>query len=58
VRRSGVPQPCTVHRGGDLHRAGVVVNQKAKLFGVNAEYLVYDQNGLKIGAVREVANGC
>ena len=32
----------------------LVVNQKARLFGLNAEYAVYDQEGSQIGAVREV----
>jgi uncharacterized protein YxjI len=55
---------------GDAHKAGavtgaqgggtiftepvLVVNQKAKLIEVNNEYAIYDQNGLQIGAVRQV----
>lgn len=54
----------------DVHKAGavsgaqgagsiftepvLVVNQKAKLIEVNNEYAIYDQNGLQIGAVRQV----
>lgn len=41
--------------GGTLFTEPVlVVNQKAKLVELNAEYAVYDQHGQKIGAVREV----
>jgi len=32
----------------------LVVNQKAKLFEVNAEYAVFDQHGRQVGAVRQV----
>jgi uncharacterized protein YxjI len=55
---------------GDVHKAGaatgvqgggsiftepvLVVNQKAKLIEVNNEYAIYDQNGVQIGAVRQV----
>ena len=34
----------------------LVVNQKAKLFGATAEYAVYDQQGQRLGAVREVGH--
>ncbi|WP_101525816.1 phospholipid scramblase-related protein [Nocardioides houyundeii] len=34
----------------------LVVNQKAKLLGVTAEYAVYDQHGQRLGSVREVGN--
>ncbi|KQU64164.1 hypothetical protein ASC58_19610 [Phycicoccus sp. Root101] len=37
-----------------LNEPVLVVNQKAKLLGVNAEYDVYDQRGLRVGACREV----
>lgn len=43
--------------GGDaalLSEPVLVVNQKAKLLGVNAEYDVFDQHGRRIGACREV----
>ena len=41
--------------GGTLFTEPVlVVNQKAKMIEVNAEYAVYDQHGHRIGAVREV----
>ncbi|MEO7429530.1 MAG: phospholipid scramblase-related protein [Acidimicrobiales bacterium] len=55
---------------GDVHKVGaitgaqgggtlftepvLVVNQKAKLIEVNNEYAIYDQNGVQIGAVRQV----
>ena len=55
---------------GDVHKVGaataaqgggsiftepvLVVNQKAKLIEVNNEYAIFDQNGLQIGAVRQV----
>ncbi|HYZ97825.1 MAG TPA: DUF2510 domain-containing protein, partial [Acidimicrobiales bacterium] len=53
----------------DVHKAGaradggggtiltepvLVVNQKAKLIEVNNEYAIYDQNGRRLGAVRQV----
>jgi len=41
--------------GGSIFTEPVlVVNQKAKLIEVNNEYAIYDQNGLQIGAVRQV----
>lgn len=41
--------------GGTLFSEPVLVfNQKAKLVEVNAEYAVFNQGGLQIGAVREV----
>ena len=41
--------------GGTLFTEPVlVVNQKAKVIEINAEYAVYDQHGRQIGAVREV----
>ena len=41
--------------GGTLFTEPIlVVNQKAKMIDVNAEYAVYDQHGHRIGAVREV----
>ena len=41
--------------GGTLFTEPIlVVNQKAKLIEVNAEYAVYDQQGRQIGSVREV----
>jgi uncharacterized protein YxjI len=55
---------------GDVHKVGaangiqgggtifsepvLVVNQKAKLIEVNNEYAIYDQNGVQLGAVRQV----
>jgi len=41
--------------GGTIFTEPVlVVNQKAKLIEVNNEYAIYDQNGIQIGAVRQV----
>ncbi len=41
--------------GGSVFTEPVlVVNQKAKLIEVNNEYAIYDQNGVQIGAVRQV----
>lgn len=41
--------------GGSIFTEPVlVVNQKAKLIEVNNEYAIYDQNGVQIGAVRQV----
>jgi uncharacterized protein YxjI len=41
--------------GGTLFTEPVlVVNQKAKLIELNNEYAIYDQNGVQIGAVRQV----
>ncbi|MGH9085114.1 MAG: phospholipid scramblase-related protein [Acidimicrobiales bacterium] len=41
--------------GGTIFTEPVlVVNQKAKLIEVNNEYAIFDQNGLQIGAVRQV----
>lgn len=43
--------------GGTLFTEPVlVVNQKAKMFELNAEYTVYDQCGLRIGFVREIGH--
>ena len=65
IQRAGVTVQQPVRRAGlgpNPHTDGValftepvlVVNQKAKLFEVKAEYAVYDQHGRQIGAVREV----
>lgn len=41
--------------GGTLFTEPIlVVNQKAKLIEVNAEYAVYDQHGHQVGSVREI----
>lgn len=39
-----------------FHQPVLVVNQKAKLLGVTAEYAVFDQRGQRLGAVREVGH--
>ena len=41
--------------GGTLFTEPVlVVNQKAKILEINAEYAIYDRNGTQIGAIRQV----
>ncbi len=44
------------HQGGGtiFTEPVLVVNQKAKFIEVNNEYAIYDQNGIQIGAVRQV----
>jgi uncharacterized protein YxjI len=54
VHMSGVPDRGQVGNEALFTEPVLVVNQKAKLFGVNAEYAVYDQEGRQIGAVQEV----
>src|SRR5665647_3490330 len=54
VRRAGVAAGARVGGGTLFTEPVLVVNQKAKLIEVNAEYVVYDQHGQQIGAVREV----
>lgn len=54
VRRAGAAAGAQVGGGTLFTEPVLVVNQKAKLFEVNAEYAVYDQNGQQIGAVREI----
>ena len=54
VRRAGVAAGAQVGGGTLFTEQVLVVNQKAKLIEVNAEYVVYDQHGRQIGAVREV----
>jgi uncharacterized protein YxjI len=51
---SGVPDRAQSGDEALLTEPVLVVNQKAKIFGLNAEYAVYDQQGRQIGAVREV----
>ncbi len=54
VARSGVPDTGQVGDAPLFTEPVLVVNQKARLFGSNAEYGVYDQRGQQIGSVREV----
>jgi uncharacterized protein YxjI len=54
VRMSGVPDRLQSGDEALFTEPVLVVNQKAKIFGLNAEYAVYDQQGRQIGAVREV----
>jgi rRNA processing protein Gar1 len=54
VRMAGVAAGAQVGGGTLFTEPVLVVNQKAKLIEVNAEYAVYDQHGQQIGAVREV----
>jgi uncharacterized protein YxjI len=54
LEKAGV-QPGTLQGGGTLFTEPVlVVNQKAKIIEVNNEYAISDQNGVQIGAVRQV----
>ncbi len=53
VQKAGAAAAAT--GGGSIFTEPVlVVNQKAKLIEVNNEYAIYDQNGVQIGAVRQV----
>ena len=54
VRRAGVAAGAQAGGGTLFTEPVLVVNQKAKLIEINAEYAVYDQHGQRIGAVREV----
>lgn len=54
VRALGLQAPSAAARVGPLFSEPIlVVNQKAKLFEVKAEYAVFDQHGRQIGAVRQ-----
>lgn len=53
VRRAGIDAGSTAGGGSLFNEPVLVVNQKAKLIGVNAEYAVFDQHGQRIGSVRE-----
>lgn len=54
VARAGVDGNAQVGGGSFLTEPVLVVNQKAKLIEINAEYAVFNQHGQRIGAVREV----
>jgi uncharacterized protein YxjI len=54
VARTGVPDKATVGDAALFTEPVLVVNQKAKLFEMNADYAVYDERGQQIGSVREV----
>lgn len=54
VRRAGVAEAVEAGGGTVFSEPVLVVNQKAKIFEVKAEYAIYDQRGQKIGAVRQV----
>ena len=54
VRRAGVAVGAQVGGGTLFTEPVLVVNQKARIIEVNAEYAVYDQHGQQIGAVQEV----
>lgn len=54
VRNAGVDTSAQVGGGTLLTEPVLVVNQKPKLIGVNAQFTVYDQHGNQVGAVREV----
>ncbi|MGQ0431687.1 MAG: phospholipid scramblase-related protein [Microthrixaceae bacterium] len=53
VQKAGAV-PGAVGGGSIFTEPVLVVNQKAKLIEVNNEYAIYDQNGVQIGAVRQV----
>ena len=53
-RRRRGPPPAPQGGGTIFTEPVLVVNQKAKLIEVNNEYAIYDQNGVQIGAVRQV----
>lgn len=54
LRRAGIAGGTVVGGGQLLDARVLVVNQKAKLFGTNSDYAVFDGSGLQVGAVREV----
>jgi len=53
VRKAGIAPGAAVGSGSLLAESVLVVNQKAKLIELNAEYAIYNQHGERIGAVRE-----
>lgn len=53
VQKAGAV-PSAIGGGSIFTEPVLVVNQKAKLIEVNNEYAIYDQNGVQIGAVRQV----
>lgn len=54
IRTTGIVPGERKGLGTILTEPVLVVNQKAKLIEVNAEYAVFDQHGRRIGTVREV----
>lgn len=54
VRNAGVDVGQQVGGGTLFSEPVLVVNQKAKLVEVNAQYTVHDQHGRDVGAVREI----
>lgn len=54
VRNAGVSRDAERGGGTLFSESVLVVNQKAKYFGANAEYAVFDRHGQQLGAVREV----
>ncbi|WP_460812237.1 LURP-one-related/scramblase family protein [Nocardioides salsibiostraticola] len=54
VAQSGVPDHGQVGQRALFTERILVVNQRAKIFGINTEYAVYDQSGQRIGAFQEV----
>ena len=57
VRKTGIPDRSQVGDEAIFTEPVLVVNQKAKLFGIGAEYEIYNEEGQKIGAVQEVKAG-
>jgi uncharacterized protein YxjI len=54
VLRAGVPEAGQANDAALFNESVLVVNQKAKLFELSAEYAVHDQQGRQIGVVRQV----
>lgn len=54
LERSGIVATSQISTGSMLTERVLIVNQKAKLFESRAEYGVFDRNGVRVGAVREL----
>ena len=57
VRRAGLTADAEVGGGTLLTEQVLVVSQKAKLFERKAEYVVFNQQGQRIGAVQQLGQG-
>ncbi len=54
VRKLGLTDGAAAGDDSWLDEPVLVVNQKGKLFEVNAEYVVHDRSGRQVGSIREV----
>ncbi len=54
ARKAGAKPDRAATRGTLLTEPILIVNQKAKLVGVNAEYAIFGQNGQQVGVAREL----